>query len=233
MRDVNKFNVNLQKIFNSKQHYIFPNGHPMPMYIEDISDESVVEGLDDRRFYSQKFDLNLARLKRWSREFLPPDPLGGLQSGYARQYNPDEAFTVILGGHLVGDLKFTIPEARLIMQDLHQWLIEHEFYFDFSGSVKSSSENKIPAGNYQIAIVKKDMSAASGSGFSYWARGVVADDMVNFQGHPVHRMHFTESCLDPELADRTLYNTESHRVLNISTLRKKFLKLLHSVKSTD
>ncbi len=69
---------------------------------------------------SKKFNVNLARWKRWSREFLPPDPLGGLQSGYARQYNPDEAFTVVLGGHLVGDLKFSIPEAKQILVALHQ-----------------------------------------------------------------------------------------------------------------
>jgi hypothetical protein len=38
------------------------------------------------REISQKLEINLARWKRWSRSFLPPDPLGGMQSGYARQY---------------------------------------------------------------------------------------------------------------------------------------------------
>jgi hypothetical protein len=69
---------------------------------------------------SQNFNVNLARWKRWSREFLAPDPLGGLQSGYARQYNPDEAFTVVLGGHLLGELKFSVPETKQILVDLHQ-----------------------------------------------------------------------------------------------------------------
>ena len=75
------------------------------------------------KFYSNKelsqaFKINLAKWKRWSREFLPPDPLGGLQSGFARQYNLDEAFTVYLGGYLVGKMKFTIPESKQILRDL-------------------------------------------------------------------------------------------------------------------
>ena len=69
------------------------------------------------RELSERLGIKLAKWKRWSREFLPPDPLGGMQSGYARQYNPDQAFTVFLGGHLVADLKFTIPEANQIIQD--------------------------------------------------------------------------------------------------------------------
>ena len=104
---------------------------------------------------AQKFNVNLARWKRWSREFLPPDPLGGLQSGYARQFNPDEAFTVVLGGHLVGDLKFTIPDARQIVHDLRQWLINHEFYFDFSGIAKPMKESVHPVSNYQIPLSAK------------------------------------------------------------------------------
>ncbi|MBW2491912.1 MAG: hypothetical protein JRE65_12275, partial [Deltaproteobacteria bacterium] len=46
------------------------------------------------RELSDSLDIKLTKWKRWSREFLPPDPLGGMQSGYARQYHPDQAFTV-------------------------------------------------------------------------------------------------------------------------------------------
>lgn len=69
-----------------------------------------------------KFKINLARWKRWSRVFLPPDPLGGLQSGYARQYSIDQTFCVYLGGILVSELRFSIPEAQLILRDLTPWL---------------------------------------------------------------------------------------------------------------
>lgn len=79
------------------------------------------------RFYlnrelAERLKIPLNRWKRWSREFLPPDPLGGLQSGYARQYTLSDAFIVYLGGYLVSGVSFTIPEARNILQDLNGWL---------------------------------------------------------------------------------------------------------------
>ena len=108
---------------------------------------------------SQIFDINLAKWKRWSREFLPPDPLGGLQSGYPRQYNLDEAFTVYLGGYLVRELKFTIPESRQILYDLHQWLIDHGLYYDFSGQAGSEIETGEPVQHYHIAIMSSVVPA--------------------------------------------------------------------------
>lgn len=72
--------------------------------------------------------INLAKWKRWSRDFLPPDPLGGLQSGVARQFNLRDVFKIYLGGYLVGNLSFTIPEAVRILSDLSPWLKKNGFY---------------------------------------------------------------------------------------------------------
>lgn len=80
------------------------------------------------RHLSHKLDINLAKWKRWVREFLPPDPLGGMQSGVTRQFNTKDAFKVYLGGYLVGTLKFTIPDASKILADLSPWLKEHGFF---------------------------------------------------------------------------------------------------------
>lgn len=77
---------------------------------------------------SKKLNIKLAKWKRWSREFLPPDALGGLQSGIARQFNLKEAFKVFLGGYLVGELKFTIPAAIQILADLTPWLKANGFF---------------------------------------------------------------------------------------------------------
>lgn len=76
---------------------------------------------------SGKLLINPSKWKRWVREFLPPDPLGGLQSGYARQLNLKETFKVYLGGYLVSKLKFSLPQARTILSDLSPWLREHGF----------------------------------------------------------------------------------------------------------
>ncbi|SPD74182.1 hypothetical protein PITCH_A210007 [uncultured Desulfobacterium sp.] len=77
---------------------------------------------------SDVFQINLAKWKRWSREFLPPDPVAGMQCGLAREYNEREAFTVYLGGYLVGSLKFSIPDARMILNDLQKWFDKMDIY---------------------------------------------------------------------------------------------------------
>lgn len=82
----------------------------------------------DSRYLSSALNVNSAKWKRWAREFLPVDPLGGYQSGYARQFSYKDAFRVYLGGKLVGELKFTIPEARQILGGLDPWLKLHGFY---------------------------------------------------------------------------------------------------------
>ena len=74
------------------------------------------------RDLSARLGIPLSRWKRWSREFLPPDPLGGHQSGYARQYSTKDAFLVYLAGFLVSTLGFSIPAARQILHDLTPWL---------------------------------------------------------------------------------------------------------------
>ena len=175
---------------------------------------------------SQKLNITLARWKRWSREFLPPDPLGGLQSGYARQYNPDEAFTVFLGGYLVGDLKFTIPEARQILQDLHRWLVEHRFYFDYTGSARSTQETSLSIQYYQIAICRPADVDTNDSGFFYFTKGVIADELLAVEGRPVRQERFIESSINSGNNAAQINEAASYRILNISILRKIFLSSL-------
>jgi hypothetical protein len=80
-----------------------------------------VKGLTSRQL-AKIFGYNLARWKRWSREFLPPDPRAGLQDGFTREFSLDEAWTVFVGGHLVATLKFTIPQAKIILSDIRPWM---------------------------------------------------------------------------------------------------------------
>ena len=120
------------------------------------------------RFYSSRelsrmLRIPLNRWKRWSREFLPPDPLGGLQSGYARQFSPREAFIVYLGGFLVSGLGFSIPQARQVISDLRGWM---------KGKILEGHLVRHADGNghrgvwprYEIHIVDKGNAAAAGGG---------------------------------------------------------------------
>ena len=175
---------------------------------------------------SQKLNITLARWKRWSREFLPPDPLGGLQSGYARQYNPDEAFIVFLGGYLVGNLKFTIPEARRILNDLHRWLVEHKFYFDYAGNAQSIKENSVSIQYYQIAICRSADVEPKDSGFFYFTKGVIADELMAVEGKAVRQERFIESSINSGKTAAQINEAASYRILNISILRKRFLSSL-------
>jgi len=175
---------------------------------------------------SKKFNVNLARWKRWSREFLPPDPLGGLQSGYARQYNPDEAFTVVLGGHLVGDMKFSISEAKQILIDLHRWLVNHDFYFYFSKTSESAKNSTPDVHYYQLTISSGAIRRDNHHGLSYWVRGIISVDIINLHGVRVRREHFIESTIGPKESESSRMNAESYRVLNISGFRKRFLNNL-------
>lgn len=55
---INEMNQLIHKEFSALESYLFPNGHAMPMKLEDVSDESEY-GKDDRRYYSQAYKINL------------------------------------------------------------------------------------------------------------------------------------------------------------------------------
>ena len=179
------------------------------------------------RELSQIFSVNLAKWKRWSREFLPPDPLGGLQSGYARQYNLDEAFTVYLGGHLVGELKFTIPESRQILYDLEQWLLDHEFYFDFSGKANSRDKSVLPVQNYQIAVLCRNTPDADISKMVYRFKATISSEPVTYNGVLMRQDRYIESSIGLQTHE-TEFFAKSCRIINISLLRNSFLDCFNS-----
>lgn len=59
MRDLNKINKKIQQLFKSRQHYIRPNEHFMPLHLESISDESEITDVNKRRYYVQLFEIKL------------------------------------------------------------------------------------------------------------------------------------------------------------------------------
>jgi hypothetical protein len=126
------------------------------------------------RELSHKLLIPLAKWKRWSREFLPPDPLGGLQSGVARQYSVDQALTVFTGGQLVSELKTTIPEARQIMTELHT------LFKDIGAFVDTRIHQKYPLGQYPtisiycILFCRQYDASKQEMAFTYTIRGLTS-----------------------------------------------------------
>lgn len=53
---LNEMSEMMHKEFSAIQCYIFPNEHPMPLTLEDVSDDSEY-AIDDRKYYSQTFKI--------------------------------------------------------------------------------------------------------------------------------------------------------------------------------
>ena len=59
MRDLNTLNRKIIQKFSPLEHYIKVNGHPMPILLESIGDESVISNLDERKYYVQMFNMKM------------------------------------------------------------------------------------------------------------------------------------------------------------------------------
>jgi hypothetical protein len=59
MKDLNLFNTAIQLAFQSRQCYINVKGHPMPLHLESIGDESNIDDFENKRFYVQSFEVTL------------------------------------------------------------------------------------------------------------------------------------------------------------------------------
>ena len=57
--DVNEFDEKVYRNFASRQGYIFPKGHPMPIHLESTNEENTVENIDGDRFYVTKYILRV------------------------------------------------------------------------------------------------------------------------------------------------------------------------------
>lgn len=125
------------------------------------------------RELSEILDINLARWKRWSRYFLSPDPLGGMQSGYARQYLFKDLFKVFLGGHLLAHLKLPLAQSRRVVTDLSPWLSQAGF-FDLSGPQGGETETVAQGTGYHVFFCAQNPSLSNHRyAFAYLIRRTV------------------------------------------------------------
>lgn len=54
--NLNEFNMLVQSIFKAKQYYLRPNGHYIPLMLEEVSDETTY-GVDERKFFIQTYTI--------------------------------------------------------------------------------------------------------------------------------------------------------------------------------
>jgi len=172
------------------------------------------------RELSQQLEIKLAKWKRWSREFLPPDPLGGLQSGYARHYHPDEAFRVYLGGCFVAGLKFSIPEAKRILSDLGAWLEKNGFCFNAEPLEKQEALE--PAKRYLIRVFRNKEQM-----FWYEIRGIIAHQKQIYQDAELNTELYEKTVINLMGIQQDESNVNYYKGVNISQLLIDFLKRLN------
>jgi hypothetical protein len=161
--------------------------------------------------------INPAKWKRWVREFLPPDPLAGMQSGYARQFYVNDAFTVFLAGHLVAELKFSISDARTILKDLSPWMRESGFRFNPDGTLSLAD---LPLRVLSHTVIVRFLP---GRGFAYTVRGLVQRSNAVHQGADVYEEIVEETGLGV-VADGSLpLEAASPKMIELTHLRRWFL----------
>jgi hypothetical protein len=166
--------------------------------------------------------INLARWKRWSLAFLPPDPLSGQQSGHARQYYAQDAFDVYLGGHLVAEIGFTIQESRRILEDLTPLLAAHRFGFD-PRAVPMRLDARHPRRRHRVAIRRFGCMA-----FAYQLMAILEDAPADREAPAVrirrYRVHtFTSPAGSTAASDPT---ATSCRELDLSGVYWQFVRLM-------
>ncbi len=57
--DVNQFDEQMFINFSSRQGYIFPKGHPMPVHLESTDETNTIENIDGDRYYAPKYMLKV------------------------------------------------------------------------------------------------------------------------------------------------------------------------------
>lgn len=174
---------------------------------------------------SERLGIRLSKWKRWSRQFLPPDPLGGLQSGFARQYNIDQAFTVFLGGYLVAHLHFSVPEAQQIIEELNPWIKTHK-------AVLSANKPKRSFEDILIYIFILRSPRSGEKAFAYLERKRLSDKPYEKGGQNARQEVYIEKPIPVVSTSKGLENLDAmdrldSRILYVRRLYQRFLNKIY------
>ena len=59
------------------------------------------------KILSVRLDIPINKIRRWTKEFLQPDPEVTLKSGHARKFSSNDGFYIYLGGYMVSKFGLT------------------------------------------------------------------------------------------------------------------------------
>jgi len=109
------------------------------------------------------------QIKRWAVAFLEPDMAAGQHSGIPRTYGFEQSFRIYFGGYLVEYLKFTLAEARQILDDITGWIKEKGWRIEewITFEQKKSIGKYVVTTDYPWVDVEIDIGAGSYGDFFY------------------------------------------------------------------
>ena len=135
---------------------------------------------------SYAFEVPIAKWKRWAREFIGIDPVAGRFGGVSREFNEEQAFHIYLGGTLVSQLFFSIPEARVILSRLTPWLKER-------GIWPGTEPKKTGTGWDIVQICRVCILHERMGGFDFQLQGEIRRRAIKYQGYSVQDVILMET----------------------------------------
>jgi hypothetical protein len=86
---------------------------------------------------ADRLGIPLTRIRRWAKEFLPPDPRATRQSGYIREYTDNDGWFVYISGIIMDTTGLTFRQTSKVMDEvLKPWLLRMGLVPDLTGIKK-------------------------------------------------------------------------------------------------
>lgn len=170
-----------------------------------------------------------SKVRRWAKDFLPPDPRATKQSGYSRECTIKDGFYIHLLGHLISNLKFSAPEAKQVVDDVKEWLVAKEL---FPGENEERwSMRSVPAESRKFEIIIKRVMdqkyAIIPLEFVYLGITRLEKRRIGEGDPPTYQEIFREENI---LKTEKSVDSTNHIVLEIGELKEIFLAGIHSIK---
>lgn len=158
------------------------------------------------RDLSQRFNVPLDTIKRWSREFLPPDPTAGRRAGRARLFDLDEALILKLARYFIRNEGYSISDSRQILNDLKPWFLATGLFPSRIGP------NGLKNMFYELYIQKKNHEDF----FRYDTKKIMTKNEFEEEGG---KKKFVETyILEPISGQEPLHGLENTKIIRISIL---------------
>jgi len=157
------------------------------------------------RDLAERFNVPLDTAKRWSREFLPPDPTAGRGAGIARMFSADECVILFLAAYLLRNEGYGTVDTQQILEDLTPWLLAKRL-------LPSRTGPKGLKGQFWELFIQKKKEEAF---FRYDAKHILEKEVLKKGSKTITLEQYV---LEPVTGKRPLNGMEFTRLIRLSML---------------